>query len=122
MLEFLDYEEVSFRPDANIVHLCNNLNNIVGKSIWHDTFQVQNTKWLWLVNNVVAALNIDNMHCECSGQYASYVTGILNSVKKSISMFFVIKECYIAQTTLKHVFLIHRVPYHLSHIHITISC
>jgi len=43
-LEFLDYEEVPFRSDANIGHLCNNLNNIVGKGIWYDTFQVQNTK------------------------------------------------------------------------------
>jgi len=58
MLEFLDYEEVSFRPDAKVGHLCNNLNNIVGKDIWCDTFQVQSTKWLWLVNSVVAALNI----------------------------------------------------------------
>ena len=81
MLEFLDYEEVSFRPDANIGHLCDNLNNAVGKGIWFDTFQIQNTKWLWLVNNVIAVLNSDNMHFGCFGQYANYVAGILNSVK-----------------------------------------
>jgi hypothetical protein len=33
------------------------------------------------VNNVVAVLNSDNMHCGCFGQYASYIAGILNSVK-----------------------------------------
>jgi hypothetical protein len=44
-------------------------------------FKVQNTKWLWLVNNV-AVLNSDNMHCGCFGQYASYVAGIMNSVKE----------------------------------------
>jgi len=32
------------------------------------------------VNNV-APLKIDNMHCGCFGQYASYVSGILNVVK-----------------------------------------
>jgi hypothetical protein len=34
------------------------------------------------VNNVVAGLKSDNMHCGCFGQYASYVAGILNSVKE----------------------------------------
>jgi hypothetical protein len=80
-MEFLDFEEVSFYPDAKVGRLCNNLNNTIGIGIWYDTFQVQNTKLLWLVNNVVAVLNRDNMHCECFGQYASYVAEILNSVK-----------------------------------------
>jgi len=82
MLEFLDYEEMSFRPDAKIGHLCNNLNNIVGKGIWYGTFQVQNTKWLWSVNNAVAALNSDNKHCGYFGKYGSYVAGILKPVKE----------------------------------------
>jgi hypothetical protein len=34
------------------------------------------------VNNNVAVLKCDNMHCECFGKYASYVAGILNSVKE----------------------------------------
>jgi hypothetical protein len=73
---------VPFHPDANVGHLCNNLNNTIDIGIWYDTFEVQNTKWLWLVNKVVAILNSDNMHCGCFGQYASYVAGILNSVKE----------------------------------------
>jgi len=81
-MEFLDFEEVSFRPDANIGHLCENLKSIVGEGFGYDTFDVQNTKWLWLVNNVFTALNGDNMHCACFGQYASFVAGILNSVKE----------------------------------------
>jgi hypothetical protein len=55
-MEFLDLEEVSFHPASNVGHLCNNLNNIIFIRIWYDTFQVQNTKLLWLVNNVVAVL------------------------------------------------------------------
>jgi hypothetical protein len=35
-------------------------------------------------------------------------------------MFFLIKEGYIVQTNLKNVFPIHSVPYHLSHIQITV--
>jgi len=106
MMEFLDYEEVSFRPDANIGHLFNNLNNNAGKAVWYDTFQVQNTKWLWLVNNVVAALNSYNMHCGCFGQYASNVAGILNSVKEINFHVLCNKKVYIAQTTLKTLFQI----------------
>jgi hypothetical protein len=57
---------VSFHPDASVGHLCNNLNNTIVIDIWYDTFQVQNTKWLWLVNNV-AVLNSDSMYCGCFG-------------------------------------------------------
>jgi AraC-like DNA-binding protein len=80
-MELLDFEKVSFHPDANVGYLCNNLNNTIGICIWYDTFQVQNTKWLWLVNNVVAILNSNKMLCGCFGQYASYVSRILKSVK-----------------------------------------
>jgi hypothetical protein len=38
-MEFLDFEEVSFHPDTNVGHLCNNLNNTIGIGIWYDTFQ-----------------------------------------------------------------------------------
>ena len=34
MLKFLDKEKVSFRPDANIGHLCYKLYNTVRKGIW----------------------------------------------------------------------------------------
>jgi hypothetical protein len=102
-MEFLEFEELSFHPDANVGHLCNNVNNTIVIGNWYDTYQVQNTKWLWLVNNVVAVLNSYNMHCGCIGQYASYVAGILNLVKEINFCFFVIKG-YIAQTTLKCMF------------------
>jgi hypothetical protein len=69
-MEFLDFKEASFRPDASVGHLCINLNNTIAIGIWHNTFQVQNTNWLWLVNNVVTSFNSDNMHCGCFGQYA----------------------------------------------------
>jgi len=54
----------------------------VGNGIWYDTFQVQNTEWLWLVNNIVTALNSDKVLWGCFGLYPSYVAGILNSVKE----------------------------------------
>jgi hypothetical protein len=38
-MEFLDFEEVSFHPDANVGHLCNSLNNTIGLGIWYDNFK-----------------------------------------------------------------------------------
>ena len=58
------------------------LKNTVGQGIWYDTFQVQNSKWLWLVNDIVTTMNSDNMLCGCFGLFPSYVAGILNSVKQ----------------------------------------
>jgi hypothetical protein len=96
------------------------LNTTVGQGIWYDTFQVQNTKWLWLVNNIVTTMYSDNMICGCFGIFPSYVAGILNSVKKSISMFFVIKEDYDVLATLKNVLLEKSAL--LSYVQITTSC
>jgi hypothetical protein len=35
------------------------LNNTVGEGNWYDTFQVWNTNWLWLANDIVAVTNND---------------------------------------------------------------
>jgi len=53
---------------------------MVGNAIWYDTFNIQNTKWLWLVNDIVAAMNRDGIKCCCFELYPSFVAGILNSV------------------------------------------
>jgi len=47
-----------------------------------DTFQVQNTKWLCLVNNNVTTMNIDKVLCGSFGFYPSYAAGILNTVNQ----------------------------------------
>ena len=43
---------------------------------------MQNTQWLWLLNDIVTTMNSDKVLCGCFGFYPSYVAGILNSVKK----------------------------------------
>jgi hypothetical protein len=62
--------------------LCEDLNEVVGQGIYYDTFAVRNTKWLWLVSNIVTAINNDETIRGCFGRYASFVAGILNSVKR----------------------------------------
>jgi len=79
-MDFLEFANVSFRPNADTGYLCEELNNILRESIWYDTFKIQNTKWLWLVNDV-AAINSNKVLCGSFGLYPSFVAGILNSVK-----------------------------------------
>jgi len=60
-MDFLDFRAVSFFPSSSIGRLCDDLNNIVGQGVWCDTFQVQNKKWLWLLNDIVTTMNSDNV-------------------------------------------------------------
>jgi hypothetical protein len=60
-MEFLEFADFSFRPDVNIGYLSEELNNISGESICYDTFKVQNTKWVWLVNDGFAAVNSNKL-------------------------------------------------------------
>jgi len=46
----------------------------------YDTFQVQNTKWLGLVNDIFTTINSDNVLYASLGVFPSYVAAILNSV------------------------------------------
>ena len=81
-MDYLYFDDVSFLPSSSIRRLCDDLNNIVGQGILCDTFQVQNTEWLWLVNDIVRTMNSDKVLCGCFELYPSYVAGILNSVKE----------------------------------------
>ena len=82
IIDFLDFSYVTLLRNSSIEELCEGFNTIVGQGIWYDTFQVNNRKWLWLVNDIVPTLNSDNVLCATLGLYPSYVAGILNSVKE----------------------------------------
>jgi len=81
-MNFLNFREISFLPNCSIGLLCENLNNIVAQGVWHDKFQVKNTKSLWLVNDIDTTMNNDNVLCGSFGLHPSYATGILNFVKE----------------------------------------
>ena len=72
----------SFTPHSSIGQFCEDLNKIAGYGIYYETFEIRNTKWLWLVNNIVTIMNGNKVLCGSFGVYPSYVAGILNSVKK----------------------------------------
>ena len=67
------------------------LNSIVGLIVCYDTFQIKNSDWLWLISDIVATINRDNILCGSFGLYASYAAGILNWVEK-IHLYLVCSE------------------------------
>jgi len=81
-MECEEFQNIYFSRNSSIGHSCEDLNEIVGQGIYYDTFKIQNTKWLWFVNDIVSALNNDNLLCGSFGFYPSYVAGILHSVKE----------------------------------------
>jgi len=81
-MEWLRFYIISFLPDSSIGQLCEDLNEIFGQGIYYDTFEIQNTKWLWFVSNMFTAMNNDKILCGCFGMYPSFVAGILNSARR----------------------------------------
>jgi len=54
-IDWLIFELISFSPDSSIGQLFEDLNKIAGRGIYYDTFEIQNTKWLWFVSNMITA-------------------------------------------------------------------
>jgi len=81
-MDFLDFLNDSFLQNCSIGRLCEEMNNIVGQGDWYETFQVQNTKWLWFVNNIITTVNSDKVLCGSFVLYPSYSADILNSVEE----------------------------------------
>jgi len=68
-MEREEFQNISFSTNSSIGHLCKDLNEIVRQGIYYDTFKIQNTKWLWFVNDIVSALNNDKLLCGSFGFY-----------------------------------------------------
>jgi len=62
--------------------LCENLNKIAGRGTYYDRFEIQNTKWLRFVSNVITALNNNKILCGCFRMYPSFVARILSTAKR----------------------------------------
>jgi len=101
-MDFLNFTDISFNPKESVGQLCEDLNNIIRKVIWYDTFHVQNTKCLQFVRDIIADMNNDKVMCGCFGLYPSYVAGILNTVK-DIHFYILCEENKIMQNTLQNV-------------------
>jgi len=81
-MDWLKFESISFLPDSSIGQLCEDLNEIVGKWIYYDRFEIHNTKCCGSLVICFAALNNDEILCGCFGMYPSFVAGILNTARR----------------------------------------
>jgi hypothetical protein len=75
-MDFLHFQSVSLSPDSGIGCLCENFNNVIGRGIWYNTYEVQNTDILLFVNEIIETTNSDNMLCGSFGMYPSYIAGV----------------------------------------------
>jgi len=80
-MECQQFQNISFSTNSSIGQLRIDLNEIVGQGIYYNTFKIQNTKWLWFVNDIFSALNNVKLLCGSFGLYPCYVAGIPHSVK-----------------------------------------
>jgi len=78
-MDFLNFRHVSFLPKSSIARLYKDLNNIIGQDVWLVIFQVKNTKWFRIWNDIFTTMNTDKVLCGSFGLYPSYAPGILNS-------------------------------------------
>ena len=63
--------------------VCKKMNDIIGAGTWFNSFTVQNTKWLWLVRIIVAAMNSDRVLCCVFGLYPGSAAGILKTCRRN---------------------------------------
>jgi hypothetical protein len=80
-MDLLDYSTVPFGSDMDMGRVCKDLYYITGAGIRYDTFTITNNKRLWLVKNIVAAMNSNKVLCGAFGLYPSFVDGVLRQKK-----------------------------------------
>jgi len=78
-------EHIFFLPDSIIGQLCEDLNKIAGRRTRYDRVQIQNTKWLWFVSNMITALNNNKRLCGCFEIYQVLWPGFSIQQNESIS-------------------------------------
>jgi hypothetical protein len=67
------------------------LDDLIGARSWFDSFTVQNTLWLSVVEQILVAHNSEQVVPSVFGLYPSYVAGILKHVVKVNFIFSVTK-------------------------------
>ena len=80
-MDFMKFSVIPFGTEFDMGLVCTRLDDLIGVGSWFDSFTVQNTMWLSLVEKILVTLN-NNYQVMCSviGLYPSYVAGILKHV------------------------------------------
>jgi len=120
-MDWLRFEGISVLPNSSIGQLCEDLNEIVGQGIYYNRFEIQNTKWLWFVSNMITAMNNDKTLCGCFVMYPRFVAGILNSARRIHLFLCSVMKSYIMKIILKSVLVTKSVVFVTSRIQDIIS-
>ncbi len=92
-MECINFSTMPFGTGLDMDHVCTRLNELIGVDSWFDSFTVQNTMWLPVVEKIVTNLNSERMVCACVGLYPAYVAGIL---KQAVEInFYVLSNDYL---------------------------
>ena len=76
-MDFINFSTMPFGAGFDMGHVCTRLNDLIGVDSWFDSFSVQNTKWLPVVEKILMNLNSERVICAVVGLYPAYVAGIL---------------------------------------------
>ncbi len=79
-MDFMNFSTMPFGTGFDMGHVCTRLNELIGVGSWFDSFTVQNTMWLPVVEKIRMYLNSVRPIAACVGLYPSYVAGILKHV------------------------------------------
>ena len=79
-MDFMNFSTIPFGADFHIGLECRRLNELIGVGSWFDSFTVQNTMWLPVVEKILMNLNSEQVISAVVGLNPSYVAGILKHV------------------------------------------
>ncbi len=79
-MDFMKFSTIPFGTDFDMGLVCTRLDDLIGVGSWFDSFTVQNTMWLSLVEKILVTLNSEQVISAVFGIYPSYVAGILKHV------------------------------------------
>ena len=92
-MDFINFSTIPFGTGLDMDHVCTRLNELIGVGSWFDSFTVQNTMWLPVVEKILMNLNSERTACVCVGLYPAYVAGIL---KQAVEInFYVLSNDYL---------------------------
>ena len=79
-MDLMQFSTIPFGTEFDMGLVCTRLTDLIGVGSWFDSFTVQNTMLLSLVEKILVTLNSEQVISAVFGLYPSYVAGILKHV------------------------------------------
>ena len=88
----MKFSVIPFGTEFDMGLVCTRLDDLIGVGSWFDSFTVQNTMWLSLVEKILVTLKSEKVISAVFGLYPSYVACILKHVEIN---FYVLSNDYL---------------------------